>query len=206
MNPMRTMKLMVLELVVDGGRLWRSTGLAAVWATFGLGLAGGFPVAAQEPDGADTNEVMAAEVLARISELFQAANSAQAEQTTAPNGLAPTNGPAQGENRPEVVRRPDNANRFQNPGRSQNDGRRSRSGRSSRSRPDQGGGTSSANGYGRDGDRSQTNAAGGTNASLASLDYSAFRIIVDRNIFIPIALRAGRERAPLVPRPGPWIR
>ena len=52
MNPMRAMKLMVRELIVDGGRLWRATGFAVLWAILGLGLASGFPVAAQEPDAA----------------------------------------------------------------------------------------------------------------------------------------------------------
>ena len=40
---------------------------------------------------------------------------------------------------------------------------------------------------------SQANAATGTNGNLARLDYAAFKVIVDRNIFDPnrYAARAG---------------
>ena len=50
MNPMRTMKLIVGELMVDGGRMWRSAGFVTGCAVLALGLAGGFSAAAQEPD------------------------------------------------------------------------------------------------------------------------------------------------------------
>ena len=43
----------------------------------------------------------------------------------------------------------------------------------------------SANDYSRGRDRNQTNCLAGTNNGLATLDYAAFKIIVDRNIFDP---------------------
>ncbi len=54
-----------------------------------------------------------------------------------------------------------------------------------RSRSNQRGGSGSANDYGGDSDRAQANSLGGTNNGPASLDYSAFKVIVDRNIFDP---------------------
>ncbi len=56
MNPMRAIKLIVRELIVDGGRLWRPTEFAVLGAILGLALACGFPVAAQEPDALSRNQ------------------------------------------------------------------------------------------------------------------------------------------------------
>ena len=52
MNPMQSTRLMVGALIVDGRRIRRYAGSAAVCAILSLGLAGSFPVAAQEPDAA----------------------------------------------------------------------------------------------------------------------------------------------------------
>jgi hypothetical protein len=187
---MHVITLMVGELIVDNGRLWRSAGVAAQCAVLGLGLAGGFRVVAQEPDAAaQTNDAAAAEVLARINEMVQPADSAQPEDMaasddlTATNGIPPANGSKQSGGRPEGLSHSDSSNRFLNPGRTENNDRRSRIRRSPRSRSVQPGGSTSD--YGRGGDASQTNAPAGTNGSVARLDYSAFKVIVDRNIFDP---------------------
>jgi hypothetical protein len=49
---------------------------------------------------------------------------------------------------------------------------------------------------------SQTNAVGGTNSSLATLDYAAFKLIVDRNIFDPnrVPHRPGEARVRQAPK------
>jgi hypothetical protein len=198
MSPMRVMKLMVGEWIVESWRLWRATGFAVLWAILGLGLMGGLPVAAQEPDAlTETNDVMAVEVLARVSELIQSADPAQLEEMAALRDLIPTNsllqfnGAAPGDSGPDKVVRPDSSghsehtNRFQSSNRSQNDDRRSRSRRSSRSRSDQAGGSNSARDYGRSSDLLQTNAPVGDSSGPAKPDYSAFKVIVDRNIFDP---------------------
>ena len=52
MNPMKSMKLIVWEWMVDGGRPWLSARRVARCAFLGLSLACGLPVAAQEPDAA----------------------------------------------------------------------------------------------------------------------------------------------------------
>ena len=184
------MKLIVRQLMVDGGRLWRTTGPGVRWAILGLALACGFPLAAQEPDAsAQTNEITADEVLAQISEMVQAAESDQPEDMGVPNGLMATNdlprasAPPQSGNRFE--KGGGSSNRSQGTNRSQNDDRRSRSRRSSKSKSDQANSSRSASDYGRGSDRSQTNALTGTNNSPVTLDYSAFKLIVDRNIFDP---------------------
>ena len=134
--------------------------------------------------------------------------SAQPEDMAAPEDL---------DRRPTVSRKPtvrprrgrgtsrsDSSNRFGNPSRSQNDDRRSRGRRSSRSRSDQPGGSGSASDYSRGGDRTQSNASAGTNGGLARLDYSAFKIIVDRNIFDPNRYphRPGEPRVRPAPKSG----
>jgi hypothetical protein len=209
MNPMHAMNWMAGELTVDRWRLRQSAGLAARWVIMGLVLVGGFPAAAQEPDAAaQTNDMVAAEVLARISEMVQAAESEQPEDIALPNDLAATNGlsqaevPAQAGNRFDRGDRSDNTNRFQSSSRSQNDDRRSRSRRSSKSRSDQGSRSDAASDYSRGGDRAPTTAAGGTNTSLSRLDYSAFKMIADRNIFNPnrYPRRAGERPVLATPR------
>jgi hypothetical protein len=155
--------------------------------TLGLALAGGIPVAAQEPDAsALTNDTTASEVLSQLNALVQAADSAQPEDMGPPNDLTATNevpqasAPAPGGDRPNRFIRPDNA-----PG-SQPDDRRSRGRRSLRSRSDQPGG------YGTASDRNEANSAGETSNGPVSLDYAAFRLIADRNIFDPNRLPHGR--------------
>ncbi len=185
---MVAMTFTVKELMVGG---WRraSAGGALSWGVGVLLLMGGFPVAAQESDAAaETNDISAAEVLARISEMVQAA---QSEDMPLPNGGSATNDlsqagpPAQSANRFDRGSRSESSNRFQGPSRSSIEDRRSRSRRSFRSRSDQGSGSRSSGDNGRGGDRALAGAPEGTNAGPARLDYAAFRIIVDRNIFDP---------------------
>ena len=204
MKPMQATKSIAGELLVDSGGLWRSAASAARWVSLGLGLAVGFSLAAQEPGAtAQTNDVVAAEVLARIGEMVQSADSPQSEDMPAPEDANPADGPAQASGVPPAGGpapagdRAGKVNRFDNPalsqngknsqgsGRSQNDDRRSRGKRSSKSRSGQGGGSGSASDYSRRSDSSPSNAAKGTNGALAKLDYSTFKIIVDRNIFDP---------------------
>jgi hypothetical protein len=117
------------------------------------------------------------------------------DDQAATKGLPQAKGPAQSQARPE------NANRFANPNRAQNDDRRSRGRRSPRSRSGQPGGSGSSSEYSQGGDRSQTNATTGTNGSLARLDYTAFKVIVDGNIFDPN--RISRRPGDRGPRPVP---
>jgi hypothetical protein len=195
MKPMRAIKLIVWEFIVDGTRLWRAT-------AFAVALACGFPVAAQEPDeSAQTNDVMAAEVLAQLSELVQAADFAQPENMALPADLAPTNGPAPGGDRTERVNRFDNSSRSESSNRSQG-ASRSRGRRSSKSSSGQPGGSGSANDYSRGSDRTQTNSLGRTNNGPVTLDYAAFKVVADRNIFDPNRFphRPGEVRVVSKPR------
>jgi hypothetical protein len=171
--------------------------LVAGGAVLGLGLAGGFVAVAQEPDNAaqagQTNDAAAAEVLSRLNEMVQSDNSAQAEDTGASaEGATATNALPQANNSAQSQERLSSSNRFANPNRGQNDDRRSRGRRSPRSRSGQSGGFSSASDYSPGADRSQTN------GRLALLDYSAFKLIVDRNIFDPnrFPLRQGARQRP----------
>jgi hypothetical protein len=176
---MQSMKLMVWEWLVEGARRWFSAGCAIRWALLAASLASGLFAAAQEPDAAAQNNPTAADVLSRLNDLVQAADSPQAEDMAPSSDLAATNDLAQA----GTVTPPssgDRPNRFIRPdtsSRSQNDDRRSR-GRRSRSRSDQSGGSGAAGGYSRGGD--------GTNNGPITLDYASFKkVIVDRNIFDP---------------------
>ncbi len=191
MNPMPAVKHTIRELMV-GDRRWRSAAIVVAWGVGVLLLIGGFPTPAQESDAAaETNDISPAEVLARISEMVQAAQSGQSEDMAVPNGFTATNalsqaGPqAQSGNRFEQGSLSNSSNRFQGPNRSSNEDRRSRSRRSFRSRSDQGSSSRSSSDYGRIGDRALASGPEGTNGSPARLDYAAFKIIADRNIFDP---------------------
>jgi hypothetical protein len=198
MNPMRAIKLIVMEWMVDGGRRRLSAGRAAQRAILVLGLASGFLVAAQEPEPdapPQPNEVMAAEILSQLGDLVQPEDTTPPEDMTPPEDLTPNNGsspatrPAPGGDRPNKSGRPDAStrpenssrfqapSRFQTPGRSQKDDRRSRGRRPS-------GSSGSAYDYGRGSDGSLTSSLAGTN-NIVTLDYASFKIIVDRNIFNP---------------------
>ena len=198
---MRVTKLIVGELIVDSRRLLRSAGLTAGGAVLGLGLAGGFPAAAQEPDApaqvAQTNNPVAAEVLARIGEMVQSTESAQPEDTAASDDVIATNGLPQANGSAQAAGQLTSSNRFANPNRAQNDDRRSRGRRSNRSRSGQPGSSGSASDFTQGGDGSQTNSAAGTNR----LDYSAFKVVVDRNIFDPS--RTSRQPGDRGPRAAP---
>jgi hypothetical protein len=186
MNPMQAIKLIIGARMVAGAWRWASGGWDARWSFVAVGLASGLLVAAQEPDApAPTSGATAAEVLSQLSDLVQATDSPQAEDMAPPNDLAPTNGLPQANGAAPGGDLTNRVNRFDNPSRSQNDDRRSRGRRSPRSRSDQSGGAGSANDYGRGSDRSQTNSLAGTNNGPAMLDYAAFKVIVDRNIFDP---------------------
>ena len=201
MNPMRTTKLIVGELMVESRRMWRSASFLAGCTLLGLGLAGGFPVAAQEPDApaqaGQTNNPVAAEVLARISEMVQSTDSDQPEDMAAADDVATTNGLPQANGSAQAGGLPGISNRFADPNQARNDDRRSRGRRSSKSRSGQSGSSGSASDFSQGGDRSQTNSAAGTNR----LDYSAFKVVVDRNIFDPN--RISRRPGDRGPRPAP---
>ena len=194
---MQTTELIIRELIVHRRRLWRSAGLIVGCAVLGLGLSCGFAAVTQEPDaapqGGQTNDA-AAEVLSRIGEMVQ---SDSAEDTGAPKeGLTETNGSPQTANSGQLLNRLSSSNRFANPDRGQSDDRRSRGRRSSRMRAGQSGESGSARDYGQGGDRSQANAGAGTNSGPARLNYSAFKLILDRNIFDPnrVPIRPGGVR------------
>ena len=192
MSPMQSVKLTIWEWLVARGRRQLPAGRTAWRALLVLGLASGLRVAAQEPDAPPAlDETMTAEVLGQISNLVQAADSAQPEDMAPTNNLSQANAPAPntdraaGVNRFDNSRRSESANRFQSPGQSQNDDRRSRGRRSFRSRSDRSGPPGSANDSGVSSDRTQTNTLAGPTNSPVSLDYAAFKIIADRNIFDP---------------------
>ena len=192
MNPMQFMKLIVWEWMVDGSRLWSAIGFAVRMTTLWLALVCGFPVVAQEPEAsAQTNDMTAAEVLSQLNAMVQTADGAQAEdmapsnEPAATNGLPQASAPASGGDRPNRFIRPDNSTPSPGSSRPQSNDRRSRGRRSSNSRPGQPGGYGSARDYSSGSDRTPTNAATWTNNGLVSLDYSAFKMIVDRNIFDP---------------------
>jgi hypothetical protein len=173
---------------------WLSTGRAARWAFFVLCLVGGLRIAAQ-PAGPPSppDDATAAEAQGQVNNLAQAADSGQLEDMGLPDdpsstdGLPQTNGLAASGDRSAGVNRFDDAgragstNRFMGSSRGQNDDRRSR-GRRSRSRS---GASGSASDYSAGSDRTQPDAAAGTNTGPASLDYAAFKVIVDKNIFDP---------------------
>jgi hypothetical protein len=149
-------------------------------------------VMAQEPDAsAQTNDMTAAEVLSQLNDMVQAADGAQAEdmapsnELPAANGLPQASAPASGGDRPNRFIRPDNSTPSPGSSRPQSNDRRSRGRRSSNSRPGQPSAYGSAKDYSSGSDRTQANAATGTNNGPVSLDYSAFKMIVDRNIFDP---------------------
>jgi hypothetical protein len=198
MNPMRLPKLIVRELIVDRGRLWRATSFVVQYAVLGLSLAGSQLIAAQEPDAsAQTNDTSAVQVLSQLDDLVRGADSNQPEDMAPPNDLTPTNGLPQSNNLASSGDQTGRVNRFDASSRSQNDDRRARGRRSNRSRSNQRGGSGSANDSSRDSDGSQTNGLAGANNGSASLDYAAFKVIVDRNIFDPNRY-AHRPGAPLV--------
>lgn len=197
MNPMQLMTATGRERRVDGARQWRATGFAVLWAILGLALTYGFPVVAQEPDAsAQTNNATANEVLSQLSDLVQAADPNQPQDMAPPEDMTPTNGlpqasgPAPGGAHTDTINRFDNSsrsdssNRFQGSGQSQDHDRRSRR-HSFRSRYNSSGSSGPAYNYSRGRDLSSTNFAAWTNNGVVTLDYSAFQIIVDENIFDP---------------------
>ncbi|HOX57791.1 MAG TPA: hypothetical protein P5205_06200 [Candidatus Paceibacterota bacterium] len=185
---------------------------AAVWRTVAiLGLAAAAAVVAQEPDATgQTNELTDAEVLSRLGELIQAAASGEAGDMAPPSGESDPNTSPHSENKPSSgdrdgrFSRSDNSsrseasNRFQSSSRSQGDDRRSRSRRSSRSSSSLSSSLSSSrmNGGFGIGERYNADPMAGTNTGPASLDYSAFKIIVERNIFDPNRYPARPAGAP----------
>jgi hypothetical protein len=156
-----------------------------------LSLFSAMVVAAQEPDSAvQPNEINDAEVLTRLGELIQAAGSVQPEDMVPPPGSPPRdNGqPPSGDrgnrfSRSDDSSRSQGSNGIQSSSRSQTEDRRSRSRRSSKSKSDPSRGSSSTRDYSRGSDRADS--ASGTNAGPVALDYSAFKIILERNIFDP---------------------
>jgi hypothetical protein len=182
MNLMPAMELIVRELFAGSVRRWRKAGFAAYLTTLGLALGCCLSGEAQEPNAsAQTNDTAAAEVLSQLSDMVQADDSVQTEDTAPANGLPQTNGLPQANGTAATGDRAARTNRFDNPGRSQKDDRRSRGRRNSRSKSGQSGGNESANDY----SRGSGDSLAGTNNGSAALDYAAFKVIVDRNIFDP---------------------
>src|ERR1035437_9505810 len=125
---------------------------------------------------------MATEALSRLNDLVQGADSAQPEDMAPANDLGSTNNidqpgtPASSADGTPRINRFDAAGRTDSNSRSQSaSDRRSRGRR--RSRSDQSGGFGSAS------DSSQ--GSGGTNNGPITLDYSSFKVVVDKNIFDP---------------------
>ena len=155
-----------------------------------LSLCMAMPAIAQEPDGMGTNDLSEAEVLARLGELIQAAGAGQGADMV-PQAPVPqtTVQPSQGANRtarpaPAVSSRGSNSTQSSDHGKS--DDRKSRSRRSSsRSRSEQPGSATYSKDYGRGSSQPVPEPSSGTNGGPAALDYSAFKIIVERNIFDP---------------------
>jgi len=206
MNPIPAIKLIVRELAAAVRRQRRASGAAALCFVLGLGLSGSFPLGAQEPDAAaQTNDVVAAEVLARISELVQAVEFGQDEDLAVPDEPTPANGlPSVADSAQPGTQlgQSEHSASTNPPGRSQTADRRSRGRRSYPSKSDPARSSSLAGDYSRNGDRTQPNVSAGTSADPAGLDYSAFRIIADRNIFDPnrYPRRPGETRARTAPR------
>jgi hypothetical protein len=156
-----------------------------------LGLFSAMVVAAQEPDGAvQPNEINDAEVLTRLGELIQAAGSVQPEDMAPPpssppqdNGQPPSGDRGNRFSRSDSSSRSQSSNGIQSSSGSQTEDRRSRSRRLSKSKSDPSRGSSSTRDYRPGSDRADS--ASGTNAGPVSLDYSAFKIILERNIFDP---------------------
>jgi hypothetical protein len=192
MNSMQTLNLLVWQL----RRAWAPARVRAwrpiPWALIGLLLVGGLPVSAQEGDETgQTNDLTAEEVLAQLNEMVQAAQSGQPEdiapsdESAAAGAQPQASTPAPSGNRFDRGSGPSTSSRSQGPSRSQSDDRRSRSRRSFRSKSDPGSSSRSSSDYRRSSDGALPGAPEGTNSSLSRLDYAAFRIIADRNIFDP---------------------
>ena len=203
MSPMREM-----NLIVDRLSLRRPAGCAVLSVILGLALSGASPATAQEPDAeVQTNDVVTAEMLTRISEMLQAAGAGESEEMVGPEGSATTNAPPEGNapapsgNRFERGARSEGSNLIQGPSQAQSGDRRSRGRRSTKSKSDPSGSFRSGNDYSRGSDRSTGNPTSGTNGSATRLDYAAFRVIVDRNIFDPN--RVPHRSAEVRPRPTP---
>ena len=182
MNAMKPVRLKIWDWLAGA----IPTGRAVRRASLLLGLAAGLRVAAQPatppgpPDDAVPPEA--------LGQMVQAADSGQieemapADEAAATNGMGITPGPGGATNR-FLISHAQGTNRFLNSVSSASDDRRSR-GRRFRSRSDRSGG-SSAGGYGSGSDTSGPGAGAATNNPTASLDYAAFKLIVDRNIFDP---------------------
>ena len=90
---MRAATLIGREWRPDPGRGSQATGVAALCIVLSLLAVSGLPAAAQESEAeALTNDAVAAEVLARISEMVQASGFGQSDDATGSDGLVATNG------------------------------------------------------------------------------------------------------------------
>ena len=178
--------------------------MRSFWATFAAVAAllnVHAPGLAQEPDvEAGTNDVVSAEVLAQLSEMMQAAQSAQAEDGTpsdATNGVSPADlGTMEMRGEGAADGRADGSNRFQSFNRAPTEDGRTKNRRSSRSRPRSGSPDSSSSA--RSSERNPGTAVA-TNGGPATLDYSSFKLIVERNIFDPNRYPRRAGTAPVRP-------
>jgi len=186
MNPIPAMQSVIRRFLVAGRQRWRRPGIAACCAMPVLLLAGAILAGAQEPDGsAQTNEIPAAQVLSQLNELAREVDPSQAEDMPLPNDLAPTNGLPSSDSSASSMGQTGKVERAGASGRPQGDDRRARGRRSYRSKSDQRGASGTGSDLSREGDGGQANGGNRSTNGPVSLDYSAFQIIVDRNIFDP---------------------
>jgi hypothetical protein len=182
---------------MNSKRIRRWSGAAAL----GLLVIGSVTAIAQEPESEGlTNDAVSAEVLARLSEMMQSAESVPlddlipADATNSAASFAPeTSEDLRMEGGSTV-----SSNRFQNASRAPTEDGRSRSRRSSRPRSSKSSGKGSQNDTGRANASGQPAEAG---SGAGGLDYSVFRMIVERNIFDPN--RFPRRSGPSIVRPPP---
>lgn len=211
MNPLPRMSLLTERMSARRCRWRRAAGRAAGGILLAFLLVSGPPAAAQEPAAENhTNDLSDSEMLARLGELLQAVESGQFDNLERPENLSDTNevSPASpaapGASRPATGAAATNGtNRFPGSSRSQKDARHFRGRRSARPSDNTRSSSRPAGDPSPEGDRRPAAAPAGTNSRPASLDFSAFKIIADRNIFDPnrYAHRAGEPRV----RPAPKV-
>jgi hypothetical protein len=180
------------DWLVTGGRRRGPRCRLAGTALLLLSLAGQLGAATPTSEGpTPTGDALSAEALTRLSNLVQNAESGQAEDMASADDLSQTNGPSTGADRVAEPGRLDKSGRasgsnsLQSSSRSTSDDRRARGRRSIRSRTDRSGGSGGVNDASKGTDRNQAGDQATTNNGPATLDYAAFRVVVDRNIFDP---------------------
>jgi len=199
MNPIQSMKRITWKQLVGGVRRRWWGGCAVCTASVAVCLASALPADAQEPDSPGmTNDATGAEVLSQLRDLMRSANSDEADDVASTNNPPSANSVPQAMGASPSEDHTGRVNRFEDSNRFQKNDRRSRGRRNYRSGSDQSGSYGSSGGYGRDSMNSVTR----TNDGSTTLEYAAFRVIVDRNIFDPNRIP---RRGPNGPRTPPRI-